>query len=143
MRLFPPMLALLCLFVCGCTTERRPADAASADSTVTVDSSSDSASDGGGIGCGAFESPNRSCEDISGCVVFLHQSDCCGSTRALGVSGAVVPELEAAESMCSETYPDCGCAVGPTVADDGTMSDAGSPASVSCESGVCTTTFPG
>jgi hypothetical protein len=76
---------------------------------------------------------------------MLHQSDCCGSIRVMGVNEGAVGALETAEAICRATYPDCGCPVGPTVADDGTSSDAGAAgsATISCQSGLCTTTFAG
>ncbi len=63
------------------------------------------------------------------------------ATRVMGVNEAAVSGLEESELVCQASYPDCGCPVGPSVADDGTSSDAGTPASVSCSGGVCTTTF--
>ncbi|MGE0787391.1 MAG: hypothetical protein AB7S26_17090 [Sandaracinaceae bacterium] len=88
-----------------------------------------------------FPDFDRTCADVSDCAVYEHQSDCCGSLRALGLRADVADAFAAAEASCRGMYPGCGCAPRPTEADDGTTDTGARAARVECVMGLCTSTF--
>jgi len=91
--------------------------------------------------CEAFDQPNRSCQTADDCDVVVHQVNCCGTTRAMGINKAVAAYLGELEKLCRETYPACGCPTGPQEADDGTTANGANDANVTCAAGVCATSF--
>ena len=46
-------------------------------------------------------------------------TSCCGTQVAIGVSNTERDRFTADEAVCESQYPGCGCAPGPTQADDG------------------------
>ncbi len=94
--------------------------------------------------CEAFDQSNRSCQTADDCDVVVHQVNCCGTTRAMGINKAVAAYLGELEKLCRETYPACGCPTGPQEADDGTTANGANGANganVTCAAGVCATSF--
>jgi hypothetical protein len=96
----------------------------------------------GRIACEAngqlFPPLDRACTVDADCGVALHQVDCCGRLRAIGIQEEERAAFDAAEALCRAEYPDCDCAPGPTQADDGTT---GETARALCVEGECTSTF--
>lgn len=89
----------------------------------------------------SFPSFNKSCAVAADCIVAVHQINCCGSQRALGVNLAEKARFDADEKVCRAQYPRCGCPTLPTVADDGKSSQRGdgSDIGVGCSAGACAT----
>lgn len=99
---------------------------------------------GSEIRCGAggegfFPSFDRSCRATTECVVAVHQTDCCGNSRATGINAAQREAFDAAEAICRPMYPGCGCAARPPVTDDGEVAGFSTAIPVECRAGVCTT----
>jgi hypothetical protein len=82
--------------------------------------------------------PFKSCQDTSECVYVLHQTDCCGSEVAIGMSQGTAASYAAAEAKCSAGQPLCDCIPKPTTAEDGVSAGDGMLA-VTCQSGLCYT----
>lgn len=90
--------------------------------------------------CEPFPSFDRGCARAEDCSVGFHQTDCCGTVRALGLAERVRAAFSELEVRCRAEYPDCMCAAGPTTADDGSTAASDMPA-VACLAGTCTTSF--
>lgn len=79
--------------------------------------------DAGGVDAGAagscafVDTVDRSCTTDADCVVRVHQTDCCGSTVAIGVSASAVASFDPAEAACMASYPGCGCPAGAPITD--------------------------
>lgn len=120
-----------------------------ADDAGTEDAGIDDAgdSDGGaaisctGPGGSTFPTFDRACAGEGDCVVVEHQTNCCGTLRALGIRADQQAAFDAAEASCRAMYPGCGCASMATQADDDTIDDGSTPARVLCAAGQCTSTF--
>jgi hypothetical protein len=89
-----------------------------------------------------FPSFDKSCVDVGECVIALHQTNCCGTLAAIGINVAEQAAFEAAEAICESQYPGCGCAAGPTTAEDGNSSTDDTAIVVDCVEGSCTTLVP-
>jgi len=74
-----------------------------------------------GTGCGFVDLLDRSCASDGDCAVGLHQTDCCGSTTAIGFRSAERMRFDVLEPVCDRSYPGCGCPPGPTKTDSGEM----------------------
>lgn len=117
--------------------------------TLRACASLDGGSDGGDVvmctgATPSFPSFNRSCALASDCAKAIHQINCCGSQRALGLRVSEKARFDAAEKICRGQYPGCGCAAAPTIAEDGKSSADfdGSDIQVDCRAGACTTFIP-
>ncbi|MBM4342155.1 MAG: hypothetical protein FJ100_02125 [Deltaproteobacteria bacterium] len=86
----------------------------------------------------AFPTFSKACGADSDCFVAQHQVNCCGSLIALGLATTDKAAFEAAEKICGDQYPPCGCAGQPTLAEDG-YSAGVNPIAVKCASGKCMT----
>jgi len=85
---------------------------------------------------------SKVCKDDAGCVVALHQINCCGSMIAIGIGKGASPAFLDAESQCQQQYPACGCASMPTQAEDGYAAMGGeTDIAVHCVAQVCTTSI--
>src|SRR5262245_31726713 len=81
------------------------------DSESTGDSG---APDGGQLsGCSFVDALDPNCTADSDCAFGVHQTDCCGSTVAVGFNRAERARFETAEPTCVATLPHCGCDPGP------------------------------
>ena len=89
-----------------------------------------------GHGVGSFPTFDRSCHTDTDCFVAMHQTDCCGSIVAMGLSASQRVAFEAAETLCDRMYPSCACDPRPPFADDGRSGSAATIA-VRCDAGVC------
>lgn len=123
------------------------ADAGGSDAGGDTDAGG---TDGGGaadasIVCGAggggtFPDFDKSCETAGDCDYALHQTDCCGNTLALGFNAAEREAFEAAEDVCRDMYPACGCPSQPPLAEDGSRSRfGGEDIAVECTEDGCMT----
>lgn len=82
---------------------------------------------------------DRTCATSNDCVLKFHYINCCGSLAAVGINTSDSTAFDEAESQC---MPQCECAAGPTVADDGkTAMELGS-FTVACVSNRCLTSAP-
>lgn len=68
---------------------------------------------------GIPEDFSKSCSQNSDCFIAFHQTNCCGTRIAVGLSITEQGAFSAREGACQGTYPGCGCASEPTVAEDG------------------------
>jgi hypothetical protein len=88
-----------------------------------------------------FPTFERACETATDCVAVEHQVNCCGTDVLLGIRADEQVAFDEAEATCRGMYPGCGCAEGPTTADDGTTADGVAGGRVECRENVCTSTF--
>ena len=116
------------------TTDAGPADAAPTDAG-TVDASTPVMCSGQVY---SFPQFSKTCGSDSDCFIAHHQTDCCGSQIALGLAVSDKAAFEAAEQICGQQYPGCGCAGQPTLAEDG-YSIGVNPVAVKCGGGTCAT----
>ena len=89
-----------------------------------------------------FPALGRTCAASTDCATFVHQTDCCGNSRAFGVSVLALGALQALEDTCRPLYPRCGCPSRAPVLDDGSSGSFGGPYPVDCVSGQCRTHGP-
>lgn len=93
--------------------------------------------------CGAdgavFPDFDDSCTADADCAVVFHQVNCCGTNAAWGVNVSEVADFQAAEAICVEEYPKCGCATFPTTADDGKSTWYEKNFVAACQEGACKT----
>lgn len=87
----------------------------------------------------SFPTFSKTCTGAADCVIGIHQINCCGSKKALGISQAEQARFDADEKICEAQYPGCGCAAAPTVAEDGKTEDIGKMIVVECQANQCTT----
>ncbi|HTN26585.1 MAG TPA: hypothetical protein VL180_02265 [Burkholderiales bacterium] len=83
----------------------------------------------------------KSCSVTSDCFIALHMVSCCGTQTAIGLATTSESEFTAAENKCEMAYPGCGCAEGPTTAEDSRNETMGT-IQVECRAGACTTFVP-
>jgi len=97
---------------------------------------------GGSSPCQAVAALDRSCQTISDCFAAVHQTNCCGQRKYLGLATSAQAAYASLEPKCQQTYPACGCAeTSPTTDDGSALRFDGTPA-VACVQGVCTTFVP-
>jgi hypothetical protein len=128
-------------------------DGSSADSAGT-DSAADAPSDrptgdapvgDGGVTmtCGSVTVPfpayTGRCSGDADCALGLHQSNCCGDVRAIGIEATLRMAFEAAEALCRPGYPGCGCPTRGILADDDRWTLDPRNVGVACRAGRCTT----
>src|SRR5512138_1713743 len=85
-----------------------------------------------------FPSLEKACLVASDCFVAQHMISCCGTRIAVGFNVASEPAFTSAETTCAMAYPGCGCASGPTKAEDGRTTIDGT-ITVRCDTGLCRT----
>jgi hypothetical protein len=117
--------------------------AAGADDAGTTDSGTDAAP---AVDCLAspqvFPTFDRVCWDDFWCAVLLHQTDCCGNQKALGMLHPEFERLTPSEQICKSQYPRCGCPQGPIVTDTGQTATDQAQIKVQCRANVCTSYVP-
>ena len=84
---------------------------------------------------------DKSCMSTSDCFIALHTVSCCGTEIAVGLSTSSQVTFNTVEAACDAGYPGCGCASGPTRAEDGRGEDQGA-IQLECRAGSCTTYVP-
>jgi hypothetical protein len=156
-----PLIAAIATLAAGCSTatipgEGAPGDLASLqDGAATLDGAPtpdlviaptpdllSSPNPDLTIACpNVFPTFAKACSSDADCFIALHQINCCGTLVALGYSTSARAAFAAAESTCEGMYPGCGCAQGPTKAEDG-RTDLQGTISVRCSAGTCNTYVP-
>lgn len=147
------------LFLVACSDDSAVIDGSppKADGPATADAQSDgpsttdssTATDGphgdgprtGPLTCQGYTMPSfsKGCSSAGDCVVVMHQTDCCGNSKAIGVNVGEKTRFEAEEKTCAATYPGCGCPAGPPATEDGSTAMFGEKIGVDCVSGRCIT----
>jgi hypothetical protein len=94
---------------------------------------------GGANACQEAVAVDRKCTNDTDCVAVMHTTNCCGAAVWLGINASVAEHFSALEKLCDASYPACGCAAGPPVADDGSIIPLGEAAGVTCDAGTCKT----
>ena len=110
----------------------------------TAETGDDASGTGARVMCSgaapSFPTFDKTCATPSDCAIGVHQTDCCGATRAIGIAQAEQVRFAADEKTCEDQYPACGCPASPTVAEDGrSAATPGATIAVDCLSGACTT----
>lgn len=145
LRLHLVVLAILGAAACGgnVVIDAGGAGGSSGVASGSGGSSGTGGTGGAGVDCnaGVFPTFSKACQADSDCVTKIHETNCCGSTVAIGVSEAASAAFDAAESACEAMYPGCGCdGMGP-VAEDG-KTGTQSQIQVACQMGACMTFVP-
>lgn len=95
------------------------------------------------FGCAAdFETAfDRTCTTDEDCAIGLHQSDCCGTVRAMGISTSAEDRFASMESVCAPTWPECDCMTRGTITDDDESFTGLGEIVVACDAtaGLCST----
>jgi hypothetical protein len=121
-------VCLVCAFVasgssaaCGGRTVDPTLDATSdaPGAEATADASIESSSDGGACFSDVVTSDWKLCNNDSDCVVAHHQTDCCGSEVAVGVSASAASAYANCEHAWVAHFPGCGCPAAPLSTEDG------------------------
>jgi hypothetical protein len=89
-----------------------------------------------------FPEFDKSCTNVSECVLVFHTIDCCGTDVVWGINENEVERFEAAEAICDEQYPGCGCPAGPTMAEDGETGYGPDDFEVECTDSTCKSYVP-
>jgi hypothetical protein len=118
------------VLVAGCASHGSTPDASPTSEEVACESKGTT-----------FPPLEKACTVASDCFVAQHMVSCCGTLVALGFNVSAKPAFTAAEATCSMAYPGCGCAQGPTKAEDGKF-DLQNTISVRCDTGLCRTFVP-
>jgi len=97
----------------------------------------------GGVDCSGDVLWNNGCTADADCVTKLHQIDCCGTMKAIGLNKSESAAFDALEAQCAATSPACGCASQVTTAEDGhSLPGWSSDFPVACKAGQCMTYSP-
>jgi hypothetical protein len=83
---------------------------------------------------------DKTCTTVADCVFGVHQSDCCGSTLALGMNRAEQARFDTTEKACDAQYAKCACPAFFTKSEDGQQAMDGKVIVVECQSSRCMTT---
>jgi hypothetical protein len=86
-----------------------------------------------------FPSFDMSCQSDSDCAVGVHQVNCCGTRRALGINTSEVSRFAMDEAVCRGQYPACDCADFGIEADDGQRTYEEDNVGVACARSGCRT----
>jgi hypothetical protein len=84
----------------------------------------------------SFPSFSNTCQTDMDCYLAIHQTDCCGSMRALGIVASEQVSFRNDEAICESEYPGCGCASQGILADDGQRTLDSSRVHVRCSMGT-------
>lgn len=87
----------------------------------------------------SFPSFDKTCTGTADCVIGIHQTNCCGATKAIGINQAEKARFTTDEQICEGQYPPCACAATPTVAEDGQIASATTKIVVECQANKCMT----
>jgi hypothetical protein len=82
---------------------------------------------------------DSSCGDGRDCRAAIHQIDCCGSRRALGINYLEEDRFNEAEAVCEAQYPACECPDRGILADDGQSTYEAADVGAFCNEGSCAT----
>lgn len=122
----------------GCTERACPPDQGlSGDGLAAGDLGGDEVMCTGAMSV-VFPTFSKACGGDGECAIGVHQINCCGSQKAIGMNRGEVPRFEAAEKICRSQFPRCGCPTLPTVAEDD-RSETQGVIQVRCSAGACMT----
>ena len=88
--------------------DAEPLDGTTEDATTINDAAIDGIVDAGAA-CDFVAELDTSCSTDEDCSYFVHTTDCCGNTFAIGVNNSSSSTASALEPLCQESYPRCGC----------------------------------
>jgi hypothetical protein len=114
-------------------TDVAPSDVSPTDATA------DAAISCSGGGAASFPVFSSACNTAADCVVAVHQTDCCGNQRGLGLNASQRAAFDAAEAVCRPMYPRCGCPTRGILCDDERWTFGADMIGVDCRAGRCTT----
>lgn len=89
-----------------------------------------------------FPELDKQCGSVSECALVFHTVDCCGTDVVWGINEDEVARFDEAEAICDAQYPPCGCAPGPTEAEDGDTAFEPDAFEVECNGGICKSYVP-
>jgi hypothetical protein len=92
--------------------------------------------------CGAggmWPTFDKTCMTDADCISGLHQTDCCGTRHAIGVSIGQASTFDTDEAICEAEWPGCACPTGPTLAEDGQSTIDPNRIHVRCQPGATPT----
>jgi hypothetical protein len=137
------MLVAAVFTLCAVLQPACSADRAAECSSAGGSSSTSNGSDGCDVVMckvtSTFPMFDKTCTSASDCVIGVHQTDCCGSTQAIGMNEAEQARFTADETTCVAQYAMCGCPAYFTVAEDGQRATDGKTIVVECQSSQCMT----
>lgn len=87
----------------------------------------------------SFPSFDKTCTGVADCFIGIHQTNCCGATKSIGINQAEKAPFTSDEKTCEGQYPGCDCAATPTVAEDGQFASATTMIVVECQASKCVT----
>jgi hypothetical protein len=92
-----------------------------------------------------FPEFKRACVTKSDCIAVAHQTNCCGAQLVSGISASEKAAFDAAESICDQQYPACGCAAFGVDVEDGTRVDFAwqNKIEVVCDASTCKAHYSG
>jgi hypothetical protein len=85
---------------------------------------------------------DKTCLDVEACVIVYLAYDCCGTSLAAGVRFSEQTRFNAEWLPCLSELPQCGCASGPPMAEDGSSTVNIEDIEVGCLDGRCMTYVP-
>jgi hypothetical protein len=94
---------------------------------------------GGVTACQTIAALDHSCTVDADCFAGRRIINCCGTARVVGLRVADKATFDQLEPQCDASYPACGCAMGATTTDDGSVMKLNGNAGVACVQGTCTT----
>ena len=142
-RMLPTMRGIIVaavLLLGGCGDDGG-APSADGGGTPSVDAGADPQVQTFTCSAGAVTFPplDKSCTTASDCILVIHQTDCCGNQRGLGIVASQRAAFEAAEAVCRPMYPRCGCPTRGILCDDERWTFGADMVGVACRAGRCTT----
>lgn len=91
---------------------------------------------------GQLDPSLKKCQKASDCIAVTYTQNCCGTEHVAGVAFTEAAKVVRCAADREKTFPACGCATGPTTADDGSSSTDGGAAAAFCSpSGLCESSF--
>lgn len=120
---------LLVSALAACTSANPAADAGSVSDAAIVCGSSVS----------SFPTFSDACGSDGECAVAVHQTDCCGNQRGLGITASQRAAFDAAEAVCRPMFPHCGCPTQGILCDDDRRTLDPAAIAVTCVAGRCRT----
>ena len=122
-----------------------PSDGMDASVDASLDAGLDAAVgtvDCHGTSANSFPTFDLHCATAQDCALVVRTLSCCGTRLVTAVNASVADAFATAAAQCDQQLAACGCAQGPTQADDGTIATSDNPyASTSCVAKQCTTSF--
>ena len=80
---------------------------------------------------------SKACVVNADCYLALHQIDCGGTLKAIGINKQQAALFTSEEQKCRGYYPSCKMMQGPTQTEDGSIEFVGATLAASCVTGAC------